>query len=510
VRPTLLAALAGAVAGALGLAVALAATLIRGPSGNPVTAVGSLLIDAAPAPARDAAIDLFGTADKPALIVLVLVVAAGLSALAGVVQRRRPPLGLVVAVLVAAAAVAAVLTRPGAEPLDAVPSLAGTFIAVLVLRILLQRLRDWAVDARVAEDAQRTERSRRGFLAWMGGSALVAVVAGAASQSGAVAGSAAATARAALRIPDPVDQVPVPAGADLDIEGLSPYVTANADFYRIDTALLVPQVDPREWRLRITGEVEQEVELGFDELLALPLVDRPVTLTCVSNEVGGDLVGTAVWRGYPLADLLARAGPRAGADMVLSTSTDGFTAGTPLDALTDPDRTALLAVAMNGQPLPIEHGFPARMVVAGLYGYVSATKWITRLEVTRFDAATAYWTTRGYSAQAPVKVSSRIDRPLHGARAGMVTVAGVAWAQHTGISRVQLQIDDGPWRDCELAGDWSVDVWRQWRYRWQAEGGSHTLRVRATDAKGLVQTAKVQGEIPNGATGLHTVQLAIS
>jgi DMSO/TMAO reductase YedYZ molybdopterin-dependent catalytic subunit len=238
--------------------------------------------------------------------------------------------------------------------------------------------------------------------------------------------------------------------------------------------------------------------------------ESPTTLMCVSNEVGGTLNGTAVWLGTSIRDVLARAVPKAGADMVLSSGADGFSASTPLSVLQDAKRDSLLAVGMNGDPLPQLHGFPVRMVVPGLYGYVSATKWLTKLEVTRFDTATAYWTDRGYTAKAPVKISSRIDRPTNGARAGMVTVAGVAWAQHTGIARVQLQVDDGPWRDCELAGVWSVDVWRQWRYRWQADKGTHTLRVRATDVDGLVQTAKVQGEIPDGATGLHTVQLTIS
>jgi hypothetical protein len=231
---------------------------------------------------------------------------------------------------------------------------------------------------------------------------------------------------------------------------------------------------------------------------------------CVSNPVGGTLNGTAVWLGTPIRDLLARARPKAGADMVLSSGADGFSASTPLPVLLDEGRDSLLAVAMNGEALPQLHGFPVRMVVPGLYGYVSATKWLTKLEVTRFDRATAYWTTRGYSARGPVKVSSRIDVPNRAEPAGVVTVAGVAWAQHTGIARVQLQVDGEPWRDCELAGDWSVDVWRQWRFRWTATKGAHTLRVRATDAEGLVQTARLAGEAPDGATGLHTVQVSIT
>jgi len=249
--------------------------------------------------------------------------------------------------------------------------------------------------------------------------------------------------------------------------------------------------------------VDHEVTLSWDELLALPLEESVTTLACVSNEVGGNLIGNAVWLGYPIRELLARANPSADADMVLSRSVDGFTASTPLAVLQD-DRNAILAVGMNGEPLPAQHGFPVRMVVPGLYGYVSATKWVVDLEVTRFDAASAYWTDRGWSAKGPIKLQSRIDVPRGGQQltAGTITVAGVAWHQHVGIAAVDVQVDDGPWQPATLAEAISIDTWVQWRFDWEAESGTHTLRVRATDADGEVQTSDMQGVVPDGATGL--------
>ncbi|HNP15300.1 MAG TPA: molybdopterin-dependent oxidoreductase, partial [Terrimesophilobacter sp.] len=308
-----------------------------------------------------------------------------------------------------------------------------------------------------------------------------------------------------------VAAAPIPSGASLDVPGIAPLVTGNSDFYRIDTALIVPSIDLATWSLRITGLVDNEVTLTFDELLALPLEESYTTLACVSNYVGGGLIGNALWLGYPIRHLLERAGPKSGADMVLSRSADGFTAGTPLTALTD-DRNAILAVAMNGTPLPAEHGFPVRMVVPGLYGYVSATKWVTELKVTTFAADAAYWTHRGWSARGPVKLSSRIDTPRQSGTvsAGTVVVAGVAWSQHVGISRVQVRVDDGPWSDAELADALSADTWRQWLYRWDARQGRHTLTVRATDANGMVQTAVQTDVVPDGATGLHSIDVTVA
>ena len=303
----------------------------------------------------------------------------------------------------------------------------------------------------------------------------------------------------------------MPAGAELGIEGLAPVVTPNANFYRIDTALVVPQVDPATWSLRIHGLVEEEVVLTWDELLALPLEESWTTLACVSNPVGGDLIGNAKWLGYPVRELLARARPTSSADMVLSRSIDGFTASTPLEVLTEDGRNAILAVGMNDEPLPAEHGFPVRMVVPGLYGYVSATKWITELEVTRFDQSTAYWTTRGWSAEGPVKLQSRIDVPKanQGLSPGATSIAGVAWQQNVGVAKVEVQVDEGPWQEATLATAVSDDTWVQWSIPWTAETGSHEIRCRATNVNGETQTDATAPPAPDGATGWHRVNIDV-
>ncbi|MFG2102104.1 molybdopterin-dependent oxidoreductase [Micromonospora echinaurantiaca] len=370
-----------------------------------------------------------------------------------------------------------------------------------------------AADPRPAgwEPLERTDpESRRRFLTGTG------VLLGAATVSGLggrwLAGRrGVSAARAAVRLPAPVSAAPpVPAGADLSLTQLAPYVTPNFGFYRIDTALVVPQVDPETWRLRIHGRVRRPLTLSFADLLARPLVERYVTLACVSNEVGGDLIGNARWLGVPLKELLDEVEPEEGADQVVGRSVDGWTCGTPTAVLRD-GRDALLAVGMNGEPLPVEHGFPVRMVVPGLYGYVSACKWVTELELTSFADFDAYWVPRGWSAQGPVKTQSRIDRPRARNRltAGPITVAGVAWAQHRGISRVEVRVDEGPWQEAELAATVSADTWVQWSWRWNATPGEHTLQVRATDATGETQTPHRQDVAPNGATGWHTVPLTI-
>jgi DMSO/TMAO reductase YedYZ molybdopterin-dependent catalytic subunit len=294
------------------------------------------------------------------------------------------------------------------------------------------------------------------------------------------------------------------------VGGLSPYVTPNSDFYRIDTALSVPVIDPDKWSLRIHGMVQNELQISFAELTALPLEEHVATLTCVSNEVGGDLIGNALWLGYPIRLLLARAKPLPGADMVLSRSEDDFTAGTPLEALTDPDRQSLLAVGMNGQPLPLAHGFPVRMVVPGLYGYVSATKWVVDLKVTSFAEDQGYWTPRGWSAKGPIKLASRIDTPGRDTvDPGPIVVAGVAWCQHVGVDKVEVRVDQGPWQPAQLADTTGPDTWRQWKLDWTATSGSHTLSVRATDAQGYAQIEAEAPPAPDGSTGYHTVDVTV-
>lgn len=500
------AGLCGVVGGVAGLAAAGLLAWLAAPAGAPVPAVGAAVIDLLPAGLVNWGKETLGTADKPVLLAIIALGVLALAGLAGRLELRRPSAGLPVFFVVAVVGVVAA-GRGASSVLVALPTLAGLVAGYLVLRLLLGRLRRWLADA--TTDAAEAGLSRRSFLTALG---VAGLAAGAGTVFGrvlAAAGSAIDDARAKLRLPAPVRRDPVPAGADLGIDGLSPYLTPNDDFYRIDTALQVPGVDAETWMLTITGMVEQEVTLSFAELLAKPLVEHTATLACVSNEVGGDLVGNAVWLGYPIRELLAQARPLAGADMVLSTSQDGWTAGTPLSALIDPERAALLAVGMNGEPLPPEHGYPVRMVVPGLYGYVSATKWVRELRVTTFAADQGFWTPLGWAELGPVKTASRIDVPRHSAlAAGEVVVAGMAWDQHTGIAKVEVGVD-GDWREAELAPVTGPDTWRQWRYRWDASPGVHQLSVRATNADGELQTAVEAPPAPDGATGWHTVTVNV-
>jgi DMSO/TMAO reductase YedYZ molybdopterin-dependent catalytic subunit len=391
------------------------------------------------------------------------------------------------------------VTRAGATPLAFLPSAVGAVAGAVVLHLLVVRLHRWR-DRPVGDDRGV---DRRRFLLFAGVAAVGAVVAGVGSRLGSAATSSIAAIRAAVRLPAPASRVRIPEGADLKVPGLSPLFTPNRDFYRVDTALTVPSIDPSTWRLTIDGMVEKRIQLGFQDLLDMGLDEYAVTLTCVSNEVGGNLVGNARWLGVPVRDVLALARPRSGADMVLSRSVDGFTASTPLNALTDSHRDAILAVGMNGEPLPLEHGFPVRMVVPGLYGYVSATKWLTELKVTTFAADQAYWTPRGYSAKAPIKLSSRIDTPRvdKTVTAGPTKIAGVAWAQTVGIEKVEVRIDGGEWQEARLSNPVNADTWVQWSLDWDATAGGHTLAVRATDRAGRLQEEKRAPIAPNGSTG---------
>jgi DMSO/TMAO reductase YedYZ molybdopterin-dependent catalytic subunit len=351
---------------------------------------------------------------------------------------------------------------------------------------------------------------RRRFLIVSGVAAATAAVTGYAGRE-LNARQSVTQARAALRFPRPATPAPpLPAGSDLRLPGLSPFVTPNGPFYRVDTAILLPQVAPDTWHLRVHGMVEREITISFAELLRRPLIEHYVTLTCVSDPVSGPYVGNAKWLGASLADLIREARPRAGASQLLCTSTDGFTSGTPLEAVLD-GRDALLAVAMNGTPLPVEHGFPARMVIPGLYGYVSATKWVTDIKVTTFQSEIAYWVQRGWSQQAPIKTELRIDIPFSGATLarGRTAIAGVAWAQHRGIDAVEVRVDGGLWHQATLAAVPGNDTWRQWVWYWDATPGNHTIEARATDATGHTQTALQAATTPNGATGYPTATVTI-
>lgn len=503
------AALAGVAAVSAGLGATELVTAITIPSTSPLLVVGSFVIDLVPPWVKDLAIALFGTADKLALLIILGIMLALLAAAAGVTEQRKPPLGRWLVVVVGLVGVLAAATRANASVLTVVPSIFAAGLSVAALGLLMRQLPDGY--SQPDEGAGTPDASRRHFLIVAGTTAGVGILAAIGGRVLAAGTQVVDSARSLFTLPRPaISAPPIPAGASLDVPGITPLITPNANFYRIDTALLVPQVDPATWTLRITGMVEKEVTISFDELIAMLLEESTTTLACVSNYVGDHLIGTATWLGYPIRDLLAVARPTADADMVLSRSIDGFTASTPLVALTD-DRNAILALGMNGEPLPSEHGYPVRMVVPGLFGYVSATKWVTELKVTRFDREVAYWTQRGWSERGPIKMSSRIDVPGHlqTVSAGNVVVAGVAWSPHVGISGVQVRVDDGPWSDAELGEAISVDTWRQWAYSWDAAPGEHQLSVRAIDNAGEVQTAEVADVVPDGASGHHRIAVTV-
>ena len=522
-----------------------------GGQASPLVAVGGAAIDATPEWLKELAIRTFGARDKLVLLAGMAIVLAGFAVAVGLLAVRRPRLGLAGVALLGAVGAAAALTRPDAGPVDALPSLAGAVAGSAALLALVRaaspqvRSKARRPGAPVSDAAPRSGPrwgsvadaeggrpglstaplgqpqplrdpwggvDRRGFLLT---GALVAGGAVVAGTTGRVLArrSDVTASRAAVALPAPASAAgPAAQGAAVvDLPGLSRFYTPNREFYRVDTALVVPRVAAEDWRLRVHGRVRRELELDFGQLLARPLIERDITLSCVSNEVGGRYVGTARWVGAPLAELLREAGVEPGADQLVSRSADGFTVGTPTAVVLD-GRDAMLAVAMNGEPLPLTHGFPVRMLVPGLYGYVSATKWLVDLELTSFGDFDPYWVRRGWARQAPVKTMSRIDtpRPLARRPAGRVAVAGVAWAQHRGIRRVEVRADGGPWRPARLAAEHSPDTWRQWVWPWEATPGRHTLEVRATDGTGATQPEDRAPPFPDGATGWHSVVVTVA
>jgi DMSO/TMAO reductase YedYZ molybdopterin-dependent catalytic subunit len=493
----------GLVTAAVALGVAQAVAGWVGVGASPVVAVGQAAIDLTPPWLKDFAIRTFGSRDKQVLLIgigLVLVLAAVSIGLAAVRRPRVAWIGLAVLTGVGAWAV---LTRPDSTPNDLLPVVLGGAAGGLTLRMLLRTVHPVARSSAAPVDVDR-----RGFLLTAGVGTAVAVLAG----GGGTFFSRrfrADDSRASVRIPAPASPAP-PVRATFDeTSGISTYVTPNDRFYRVDTALLTPALTAEDWQLRIHGMVDRELTITYPQLLARPLIERDITLTCVSNPVGGQYIGNARWIGAPLGDILREAGVRPGADQLVARSVDGFTVGTPTAALLD-GRDAMLAVAMNGEPLPIAHGFPVRVVVPGLYGYVSATKWVVDMELTTFDAYDAYWIQRGWAQQAPIKVESRIDVPARGSiDAGARDIAGVAWAQHVGIGRVEVQVDDGEWQDAELAPQDPIDTWRQWRLPWDATSGEHQIAVRATTLDGETQTAERAEPAPDGATGYHTITVQV-
>jgi DMSO/TMAO reductase YedYZ molybdopterin-dependent catalytic subunit len=503
-------AVVGVLAGAAALGAAELLAAFFGPGSSPIVAVANAVVAASPQWLTSFAIRTFGSGDKPALLIGIGVVLVVLAAVIGAASVRRPRLAVGGLVVLGAIGAAAAVTRPGNDLADAIPSLVGAAVGVLTYRWLRAIAIPDAEPASEGRPATIPAYDRRRFLQAGVAVAGVAAVAGGLGRFLSNRSSAAAF-RAGIAIPTVAAPLPPPpAGADLGVPGVVPFVTPNRDFYRVDTALLVPAIDAATWSLRVHGMVDRELMLDYEELLARPMIERDVTLACVSNEVGGDYIGNARWIGTPLADLLDEAGLDPGASQLVSRSIDGFTIGTPTAVVMD-GRDAMLAVAMNGEPLPLEHGFPVRMVVPGLYGYVSATKWLVDLELTTLDAYDAYWIQRGWAKEAPIKTQSRIDTPRSGdeVSAGTVAVAGVAWAQHRGVERVEVGVDDGDWQEAELGAEDTIDTWRQWIYRWNATSGLHTIAVRATDGHGRTQTAERAEPFPDGATGHHTITVEV-
>ncbi|MGW4628403.1 molybdopterin-dependent oxidoreductase [Streptomyces rubiginosohelvolus] len=511
-----LAALSGLLAGFAALTVAELVSAAVRPEASPVTAVGGAAVDRTPTGVKDWAIRTFGENDKIVLQLGIVATLALFAVAVGLLALRHRRTGSAAVLVFGAVGTAAAVSRPDSSGFtDGLPSLVGAVAGAILLYVLVGRL---TRPRKVAGEEGENGWDRRGFL-------IAATAAAAASTAAGAVGRAlnsrsaqdAIASRDAVRLPAPASRAqPIPAGAQPRVRGISSFTTPNDDFYRVDTALVVPKVDANTWRLRIHGKgVRRDLEFSYQDLLNRPLIEREITLCCVSNEVGGPYIGHARWIGVRLADLLKEAGvkpPSRGgeADQIIARSVDGMTLGTPVEDVMD-GRDAMLAVGMNGEPLPFVNGFPVRMLVPGLYGYVSACKWIEDIELTTFDDYDAYWVKRDWAREAPIKTQSRIDTPKPFARpeAGTVMVAGVAWAQHRGIEKVEIRVDDGPWKPAQLAEQATVDTWRQWTYPWKATPGSHTLTVRATDGTGETQTEKRTKTVPDGASGWHSVVVSV-
>ena len=508
--------LAAILVGVLGIGSAIAigeiVAVFVGPTSAPLLAVNEEIVNLTQARFKEFAVNTLGlgTSDKTVLMISVGVALLLFGVVAGLLSRRRAAPGVVLAILLGVIGVYVVLQRDDLGQLGVLSPVASLVGGVMAFR-WLHRLALAAVLAQAQEQAWAADESRRKFLVTSAGVAVGAGIVG-------LGGHALANRANAQQSIDqigtltPADPAPrLPAGADFAADGTPGFITDNADFYRIDTALTVPQLSAQSWSLKIHGMVDKEITFSYADIRNRKLIERPVTLTCVSEPVGGPYISTSNFIGVPLRDLLLEAGVKPGAQQLFSTSVDGFTVGTPVDVLLDPNRGAMLAIGMNRQPLPVEHGFPARMVVPGLYGYVSATKWVVDMELTTW-AQQAYWVPRGYSQQAPIKTESRIDKPQAYANVapGAVTVAGIAWAQTRGIAKVEVRVDNGPWQSAQLSTQVSVNTWRMWRTSFQLRAGTHTVESRATDDTGYTQTSAQADEIPDGATGWPSVTFTVS
>jgi DMSO/TMAO reductase YedYZ molybdopterin-dependent catalytic subunit len=511
-RPSILASvLIGVLSVLAALTVShLVAGLIE-PASSPFFAVGNTAIDHTPEFAKEFAIKHFGSNDKNVLLLGMAVVMLVVGIVTGLLARIKLVFGVVVVLILGVVGLFAVLNRPDTSAVGAVSAVVAVVVGIATLVLLMRAAPKRAPHSRrknpesaEAEHGAPDGLSRRGFL---GTSAAVVVGAGLAGAGGqfvlpSANRSSVGTIAAAKPLP------PLPGGVDFVSAGGLPFTTPNDVFYRVDTSLQPPQISVNDWQLKIHGMVNKEMTLSFQDLVKRPLIEERITMTCVSNEVGGDLVSSADWVGVSLRDLLMEAGVQQGADQILSTASGGYSAGTPLDVVMEPDRGALLAVNMNGQPLPVVHGFPVRMIVPGIYGYASATKWIMDIELTTFAAKKAYWIPRGYAVKAPIKTESKITVPggFQQIKAGRTTATGTAWMQGVGIRSVEVQLDNGPWQQARLATEVNKDTWRMWRMDLEnVPAGSHTISCRATDANGKLQTQERASTLPDGASGWHSV-----
>ncbi len=491
-------ALAGLLSGLAGLATSYLASTWLNLRGNPVTQVAELIIRITPGKVAEAAIQAVGHKDKPLLVTGVLIALLLIFAGIGLVARKSTDRGVGLFILLGVVGLIAQQSQYEAPVAGILPVVVGVVTWALVLSLLAGQLRprpfvEGDTGRRFVLTAGLVTLGSLvvGLLGWKVGGRLRAVD----------------QARSALRIPG-VTNPPIPRGVEVGVNGIAPWQTSAHSFYRIDTTLSPPAIAPDDWSIRIHGMVDHPMTLTYADLMSRKRTEAWVTLNCVSNTVGGPLISNAWWSGVRLDDLLREAGVQPGADAVKQTSDDGWTCGTPLSALTD-GRDAMLALAMNGQPLPIEHGFPVRTIVPGLYGYVSACKWVRDLEVTTFSTFTAYWTSRGWSEMGPVKLASRIDTVHRGGTAGTVKAGGVAWQQDVGIKAVEVQLDAGGWQPATLARRVLTDAWVQWEATLPVNPGNHQLRVRAINDQGQVQTSVQAAPAPNGASGWHTVSFSV-
>jgi len=497
------AALIGVVALAAALAAGHLVAGFIGANASPYLAVGNGAIDLTPVGLKDFAVRTFGVYDKLVLLAGMAVVMVLAAAVAGILSRRSPVPGIALIGAFGLLGGLSVSQRPDLSPVALLAPLASLIAGVGVFFWLYR-----VASAKPQVEAAGTAPSRRSVLLAGAGVVVAAGAAGAGGQLLAGTRDAESSRAAVGRLVPAEPAPPIPADADFAKLGTPTFLTSNRDFYRVDTALSVPQVRAQDWSLRLHGMVREEKRFSYDDIRNRPLIERTITMTCVSNEVGGTYVSTANFIGVDLGELLREAGILPGAEQIFSTSVDGWTAGSPVVAALDPERGAMLAIGMNGEPLPVEHGFPARMVIPGLYGYVSATKWVKDLEITTWKARRAYWLDRGWGEQAPIKTQSRIDSPkgFETVPAGKVRVSGVAWAQHTGIERVEVRLGaNGNWLPAMLSREVGVNTWRMWWTEFDVPAGSHQVTVRAVDKSGYTQTDARAGTVPDGATGWHVI-----